>query len=161
MRTLARALILAGFGVSGWAAEASSWQVGEGRIERRFAAGQAAKDHFAMAGRTADVIFEWAVATNQAFSSSAFIRWPMLRTLPDDTHAALKDRFCSKDEPVPLVDGRALAEGRAERAVIDGTFRVSGRFDEGLAFERITFPAVSSPALITRVELQNTSRAGR
>jgi hypothetical protein len=152
-------LVSGALGIFGQAAVASVWQAGEGQIERRFVAGQAAKDHFAMSGRACDVIFEWAGATNQAFSSSAFIRWPMLRTLPDDTHAALKERFRSEDEPRPFVDGRPLSEGRAERAVIDGTFRVSGRFDEGLAFERITFPSVSSPALITRVELQNI--AGR
>jgi len=157
MRSLLSVLFSAGLGVCGWAAEPSLWQAGEGKIERQFVSGTAVKDHFAMSGRTADVIFEWAVGTNQAFSSSAFVRWPMLRTLPDDTHASLKERFQSKDEPRPLVNGQPLAEGRTERAVIDGTFRVSGRFEEGLAFERTVFPSVSSPALITRIELRNVS----
>ena len=157
MRKLLFALISAGWGLCGLAESPSLWQVGEGRIERRMVSGQAVKDHFAMSGRTVDVIVEWAVGTNQAFSSSAFVRWPMLRTLPDDTHASLKERFHSKDEPRPLVNGTPLAEGRTERAVIDGTLRVSGRFDDGLTFERTVFPSVSSPALITRIELQNTS----
>jgi len=89
MRKLLFALISAGWGLCGLAESPSLWQVGEGRIERRMVSGQAVKDHFAMSGRTVDVIGEWAVGTNQAFSSSAFVRWPMLRTLPDDTHASL------------------------------------------------------------------------
>ena len=148
-------VLLAVAGVS--ASETTLWQPGEGNITRSVVAGRAIKDHFAMSGRTVDVIFEWTVSSNQAFSSSAFIRWPMLRTLPDDTHASLKDRFASADEPVPLVDGVSLTPGLAEHVVIDGTFRVAGRFGEGLAFERIVFPSVAAPALITRIELKNVA----
>lgn len=143
--------------VSVRAAEAPLWQIGDGRIERTLVAGQAVKDHFAMSGRAVDTIFEWSVASNGAFASSAFVRWPMLRTLPDDTHASLKERFHSKDEPVPLVNGAPLAEGRAEAVTIDGTFRVSGRCGGGVRFERTVFPSLSSPALVTRIELKNAS----
>jgi hypothetical protein len=51
------------------------------------------QDHMAMSGLQVDMILEWQLDTNGYFQAERVIRWPMLRTLPDDTHASLQRRI--------------------------------------------------------------------
>ncbi len=118
-------------------------------------------DHLAMSGRKVDMILEWGVDERGHFSATRVIRWPMLRTVPNDTHASLELRFPDSDEPNPSVDGRPLAPGRTARIDIDGTFRVVQDYAEGVSVSRTIFPSVASPIVVDYIELRNDSDTSR
>ena len=47
------------------------------------------QDHFAMSGRKVDLILEWRVDESLNFHANRRIRFPMLRTIPDNTRHGL------------------------------------------------------------------------
>lgn len=103
------------------------------------------------------MILEWNVEKNGAFDSTAWIRWPMLRTIPNNTHASYKERFADRDVPRPLIEGKALSAGVAEDVSIDGIFNVKSTHSEGVETVRRILPASSAPAIIDMVELKNVT----
>ncbi len=115
------------------------------------------KDHMAMSGRSVDMILEWKIDANRHFSAQRLIRWPMLRTLPDNTHACLSRRLPGPDSPVVFVQGQALSPGRVTEAAIHGTFKVTTEHAQGLTQNRTLFTCVQSPAVIDLCKLTNTS----
>lgn len=113
-------------------------------------------DHFAMSGRTVDLILEWQVKAERGFAATRVVRWPMLRTLPDNTHASLQRKLDDAEVPPPLIDGEPLPAGVVETVAIDGTFMVTTRHGAGLSLQRTVFPSLHSPAVIDVYTLTHT-----
>lgn len=109
-----------------------------------------------MSGRTVDLILEWSLDGDGVFHSTQLIRWPMLRTLPDNTHASLQ-RKLSDDHGFRgvLIDGKPMPGGVTVRTAINGVFSVTARHGKDLTSQRTIFPSVSSPAVIELIELNN------
>jgi len=140
------------------AAENSRWQLGpQGGIEWVLAPDEPLphRDHMAMSGRTVDLILEWSVDAHRRFHATSVVRWPMLRTLPDDTHASLQKKLGDADDPLPLLDGEPLAPFQVERVRIHGLLAVSGAHPRGLHEKRTIFTSVVSPAVIDCRRLEN------
>jgi hypothetical protein len=110
-----------------------------------------------MSGQAVDLILEWALDEKGHFAAERVIRWPMLRTLPDDTHASLQRRLADGQVPLLEVDGEALAGGAVAELTIHGHLRVLTDYPRGLAEERIIFPSVLAPAVIDQRTVTNTS----
>lgn len=115
------------------------------------------KDHFAMSGRSVDIILEWAIGENGAFEASQWIRWPMLRTIPNNTHASYNERFQEDPAARPLVNGKPLSPGNVRRTHIEGVFAVTSDHPEGIASKHTILPSSSAPATIEIIELRNTT----
>jgi hypothetical protein len=113
-------------------------------------------DHMAMSGRSVDLILEWNVDSEGRFQATRVVRWPMLRTLPDDTHASLSMELADSDEPQPLVEGQPLSAGMVQQVRIHGMLIVASRHREGLWTERTIFPSPHAPAIIDLCRLENT-----
>ena len=114
-------------------------------------------DHMAMSGQSVDMILEWGVDSPGSFYADRLIRWPMLRTLPDDTHASLQRKMGDSAASLPMINGKKLSSGTVKRISIRGALKVFSEHQEGLQSERIIFPSVLNPAIIDRVTLTNTS----
>ena len=114
------------------------------------------KDHMAMSGRSVDMILQWEIDANRKFSARRLIRWPMLRTLPDNTHASLQRRLAGPASPVVFVQGNPLTPGRVTDAAIHGTLKITTDHVEGLTQTRTLFTCVHSPAVID-LTLKNQS----
>ena len=115
------------------------------------------EDHIAMSGFSVDMILEWQVDSNREFSATRVIRWPMLRTIPDDTHASLQRRLNDIDDPVPVVDGQPLRGLKMYYVIIHNDFTVSSRSDGKLERKTTIFPSMQSPAIIDYHTLTNLS----
>lgn len=50
-------------------------------------------DHIEMGGEKVATVLRYGVNTDGAFSLERSVIWPMLRTVPNDTHASLTRRF--------------------------------------------------------------------
>lgn len=115
------------------------------------------KDHFAMSGRSVDLILEWRINEMRSFSADRRIRFPMLRTIPDNTHAALSILSGDAGLPLPLVDGIPLESGEVKEVYIREYFSVEEDHGGRLRSKRVIFPAVSNAVVIDYITLTNTT----
>ncbi|MBN2315744.1 MAG: hypothetical protein JXM79_17580 [Sedimentisphaerales bacterium] len=116
------------------------------------------QDHMAMSGRSVDMILEWGIDAQRTFRAERLIRWPMLRTLPDNTHASLSRRLSGREDPVPCINDRPLSSGIVQDVLIHGFLQVTSRHKEGITSIRTVFPSVQSPVIIDLCRLTNTGR---
>lgn len=114
-------------------------------------------DHMAMSGQSVDMILEWGIDSQAGFYANRLIRWPMLRTLPDDTHASLQRKSGDTTSLLPRVDGKAISSGKVKSLSIYGTLAVLSTHEEGLLSVRTIFPSVLNPTIIDRIQLTNTN----
>ena len=114
-------------------------------------------DHMAMSGLSVDMILEWNIDSVGKFHSNPIIRWPMLRTIPDDTHASLQRKFSDNKIPVPLINGQKIVDEKTNSIEIHGVLKVNSSYGEGIESERIIFPSVHSQVIIDLYKLINTS----
>lgn len=114
-------------------------------------------DHIAMSGQFVDMILEWGLDESGSFYADRLIRWPMLRTLPDDTHASLQRKLGDTVLSRPRVNGDIVSAGKVEKIKIHGFLSVVSEHAEGLKSERTIFPSVLNPVIIDRIKWTNTS----
>lgn len=115
------------------------------------------EDHIAMSGQFVDMILEWGLDESGSFYADRLIRWPMLRTLPDDTHASLQRKIGDTISSRPRVNGNIVSSGKVEKINIHGFLSVVSAHAEGLKSERTIFPSVLNPVIIDRIKWTNTS----
>ncbi len=114
-------------------------------------------DHMAMSGQSVDMILEWNIDAEGVFHANRVVRWPMLRTTPDNTHASLQQKLGDDVVPRPSVNGKALSSGYTQSVRIHGALTVTSRHDEGIDITRTIFTTVQSPAVIDLFRLTNWS----
>ncbi len=113
-------------------------------------------DHIAMSGQSVDMILEWEVGAEGQFHATRVVRWPMLRTIPDDTHASLQWQLDDRSDPRPIIGGKALSPGAVESVTIHGSLAITSRHAQGVSLTRTLFPSVHSPAVFDLYRLTNT-----
>lgn len=117
-------------------------------------------DHIEMSGEQVSVVYRYGVAEDGAFSMERSVVWPMLRTIPNDTHASLTVRFNDSFTDRILADGQPLGPEKVEWIRLDGTLTVSSRFSEGdgrsIMMERVYFPSTARAAVCEIYTMTNT-----
>ena len=130
-----------------------------------FSAGEVPhNDHIEASGEQVSTVLRYGVGETGAFALSRSVVWPMLRTIPNNTHASLTLRFDVDLATLVSVDGAKLANEKVERIQLDGFLTATSRFDaagkEGaLRLERKIFPSTTKPFVCERVVLTNASDA--
>jgi hypothetical protein len=114
-------------------------------------------DHMAMSGMQVDLILEWRVDEDRTFFANKVIRWPMLRTLPNDTHASLQKSLEDLNGPRASINGEKLSSGKVTRIEINGLLTVTSNHTEGIESNRTIFPSAHAPAIIDSWSLTNMS----
>ena len=113
-------------------------------------------DHIEMSGEQMSVVLRYGVEADGSFSLERSMVWPMLRTIPNNTHASLMRRFAADIPSLLQVNGRALQGERVGRIVLDGVMRVYSTFEDGIELERTIFPSPVLPVLCEKYLLRNT-----
>ncbi|WP_200976447.1 hypothetical protein [Echinicola sp. 20G] len=117
------------------------------------------KDHMEMSGQKVDLILEWGIDSLGSFEATRVIRWPMLRTIPNDTHASLQREMKGGKAFLPTVNGAELDKGKTLAIVIDGHFKVKSIHGSDIQSIRTIFPSQFSPSVIDLIELKNISKS--
>ena len=112
------------------------------------------KDHFAMSGRMMDTIVEWSINADGAFDAVRLCRFPMLRRIPDNTHASLSIRLYDTELPRPTADGEDIGTGKAQRVFLNGILEVTSDYEK-FAARHLIFPAQSAQAMFDYYEFTN------
>lgn len=113
-------------------------------------------DHLEQSGKSVDAITNWDLDAQGHLALSRLVRWPMLRTLPDNTHAALEVKLKSDSEPVVKIDGRDAPVAVIDHVSINGLLLFHGR-QGPLEFQRTLFASNEQPAMIETYEWTNRS----
>jgi hypothetical protein len=116
------------------------------------------EDHIEMSGLRVSAIIQYGTTGPDArLTLQRRFVWPMLRTIPNNTHASLQEAFTPADVPVLTIDGRDLETERLQSVEINGTLVLHTTAQQGVAITRTIFPSREQPAGIEWIEVSNGS----
>lgn len=117
------------------------------------------EDHVELSGRQVSVVLRYGVRADGSSYVNKSMVWPMLRTIPNNTHASFMRRF--EWEPglhVALRNGSSGKE-QTDSIIFNGTLRIVSRYPQvGLRMTREYFPSPTKAALIERITLKNIGK---
>ncbi len=157
-------LLLASLITAGFPASAESrWELaGNGSIVWSPKQGEAHSDHIEMSGKKVSVVLRYGIAPDGSFILNKSMVFPMLRTIPNNTHASLMRRYGWNPLDAVTINGRALTGEKVNSITLKGSLDVKSEFDNGYYgkwdLERSYFPSVDNPALIEIYKIKNTGK---
>ncbi len=111
-------------------------------------------DHIEMSGLHISSILHYGISDNGELNLSRKLVFPMLRTIPNDTHGSLSVDLGAKEQFQVLLDGTELKEF-PEMFGLKGKLTVKSKTNGPLEITRVLFPSVDKPALVEIVTLKN------
>lgn len=133
------------------AASGITWQVKPGDEPHR--------DHIEMSGLKVSTVVRYGVEADGSFYLNRGMVWPMLRTIPNNTHASLMRKMEWNPLENVLLNHAAIKE-QVESISLDGTIRTQSicKTRKGnIQLTRIMFPSTSQPAFYEKYILKNIS----
>lgn len=118
-------------------------------------------DHIEMSGKRVSTVLRYGVNAAGGFEIEKSMVWPMLRTVPNDTHASLMRRFDWDPVGFITVDGRSLKDEKVEKIRLDGLMTVTSSVKSGwldLRLIRQYLPSVEAPTLVESYSIVNTGK---
>ena len=152
-------LFLFCFACLGGFVEAQRWALNaEGGITWQVRPGDAPhSDHIEMSGLQVSTVVRYGVDANGAFLLNRGMVWPLLRTIPNNTHASLMRKMGWNPLENVLV-GNAQIREQVQSISLDGTMTVRSlcpvRGGE-VELTRVLFPSTSLPAFCEKYTLKN------
>ncbi len=123
-----------------------SWKVEKSQVH---------SDHIEMSGLNISAIITYGVNENGELVNQKKLVFPMLRTIPNNTHASLSQNFTSAEQPKISVNGTVLKEF-PESFNLKGILTVKSSTNAGVSVERKLFPSKDKAALIEILNIRNT-----
>ena len=130
------------------------------------------EDHIEMSGEKVSCVLRWGVTADHAFRSEKSLVFPMLRTIPNNTHASMNFRIATDIPSLLAVNGRSLIRERVDSVRINGMVEVSSMWSKTNDFvgvgsgavesacvqmTRTIFPSTTLPAVYERFTLKNVT----
>ncbi len=113
------------------------------------------RDHIEMSGKFISAIIRYGVNNDQSFYCSRDIVWPMLRTIPNNTHASLIRSFNLDLFKMVSINRKLVKEEKVTDILLDGKLTVKSKLDENLLLVRTIFPSTDLPVLAEKYVLTN------
>jgi len=134
------------------------WRLAESGIEWIIDNGDSPhSDHIEMSGRRVAVIVTYGTNQGGELVLSRRVVWPMLRTIPNDTHASLIHDFGIDASPQVTVDGQPIGVEKPFRVAFDGTLTLESHTAGGIDLARTLLPSREGPYVIERWMLRNAN----
>ena len=90
-------------------------------------------DHIEMSGEMMAFVLRWGVNEDHSFFSERSLVFPMLRTIPNNTHASLMHRIATDIPSLVSVNGLSLRAENVLQVKLDGLMEVTSTFAVGKA----------------------------
>ena len=110
-------------------------------------------DHLEFSGLQVSAIVRYGVDTNGCLVSKKKVVWPMLRTIPNDTHASLIHDFDETQNAGIFAEGDSIVE-KPYRITFNGILNIYSRTPE-MEIQRTISPSPDLPAVVEKVTLKN------
>ena len=117
-------------------------------------------DHIEMSGEQISVVLRYGVDEEGAFVLERSFVWPMLRTIPNDTHASLMRRFgWDIVNDMITVNTRRINQEKVKNITIDGIMivdsEISAHHNGQLKLTRYLFPSTTEASYCEKYVLEN------
>lgn len=120
------------------------------------------EDHIEMSGKQVSVVLRYGVDCNGGFTLNKSMVWPLLRTIPNNTHASLMRRYDWNPLSGITVNGRSFTNEKVKDITLKGMLTVKSTFDQGYygqwELTREYLPSAELPALVELYQVVNTSK---
>jgi hypothetical protein len=113
-------------------------------------------DNIEMSGRQISAIVTYGIDSNKALILKKQLVFPMLRTIPNNTHASFTRKFDSKSQPTISVNGIVLKETPVSFHH-KGIVSISSTTNTPLTVTRTLFPSADKAAYIEIYQLKNVT----
>ena len=158
MRTLCLMLLGMMFSLIIWGQDASRWSLrSDGSIQWNIHDNLPHDDHIEMSGRKISAVIRYGVDEQGEFHSSRSLVWPMLRTIPNNTHASLTRRFEMDGFDLVLANGKPLPAEKTISIKLDGALKVESHSGEDIHLTRYYFPSMIYPDFHEKYIIRNLS----
>ncbi|RHK38379.1 hypothetical protein DW069_04920 [Bacteroides thetaiotaomicron] len=135
------------------------WNINpDGSITWKLREKDAHQDHIEMSGLKISAVIRYGVDEKGAFTLDRSMIWPMLRTVPNNTHASLMRRFSWNIPEMITVNGQCLRNEKVESITLKGSITVNSTYHGNggkVALTRILFPSTDKPAFCEKYVLRN------
>ena len=88
-------------------------------------------DHIEMSGQMMSSVIRWGVEADGRFTEERSLVFPMLRTVPNNTHASLMHRIGTDIPSLVSINGLSLKLERVKEVEINGFIKVVSSFAVG------------------------------
>lgn len=85
------------------------------------------------------------------------IIWPMLRTIPNDTHASLIHDFDETINPKIIIDNDEATNEKPYKIEFNGVLSIKSTIKKNIYITRILSPSTDKPAILENIILENSS----
>lgn len=113
------------------------------------------KDHIEMSSKRISSVISYGVLEDQSFYIKRDLVWPMLRTIPNNTHASLMHAFTVDPIKSILIDGNIVKEQVLDIA-LDGTITVNSLLSKNVYCKRVLFPSTELPVFCEQYQIKNS-----
>ncbi|MBK7626290.1 MAG: hypothetical protein IPJ16_03700 [Bacteroidales bacterium] len=128
----------------------------DGSIIWKVTKGEAHSDNIEMSGRFISVITTYGVDEKGKLLGTKQLVFPMLRTIPNDTHASLSYTFGQEAEPIIKINNRPANE-IITGFRLRGILTTNGIINNNINITREFFPSTDKPFAVEIVTLENKS----
>jgi len=123
-----------------------SWIVNKGEVH---------SDNIEMSGRFISLITTYGVDEKGKLETSKQLVFPMLRTIPNDTHASLSYTFGPEAEPIIKINNKSANEQIAGFS-LKGILTTNSSANGNIFITRELFPSIDKPVVIEKYTIRNT-----
>ncbi len=124
-----------------------TWQIGDRLFYH---------DHIEMSGKRVSAVINYGVEADQSFYVKRNVVWPMLRTIPNNTHASLMHEFSDNIIPMIKLNGNFVQE-KVQKISLNGTIEVKSEIGEKIVLKHTLFPSTEKPVFCENYRIKNKS----
>jgi len=111
-------------------------------------------DHIEMSGDSISAILRYGVNADKSFQIERQLVWPMLRTIPNNTHASLIRSFSEDLIGKISANGRLIKGEKVDEISLNGLMTVKSSAN-GIGIERVIFPSTAHPFFYEEYRITN------
>ncbi|GIU28092.1 hypothetical protein L2719_16570 [Shewanella schlegeliana] len=115
------------------------------------------QDHIEMSGEQASAIIYYGSDADGSLTLNRKLVWPMLRTIPNDTHASLIHDFPLSVSPRIAINGQAVEQELLKQASIDGRLTLTSQIGQGITLTRLLSASTRQPVMVEALTFSNAS----
>jgi hypothetical protein len=116
------------------------------------------KDHIEMSGKRISCVLRYGVHADSTFHATRSLVWPMLRTIPNDTHASLTRQFALDGFDLVTVNYKPIVAEKVISISIKGTLLIKSKVANNLELTREYFPSTTLAGYCEVYTIKNTSK---
>ncbi|MBN2650972.1 MAG: hypothetical protein JXR63_01215 [Spirochaetales bacterium] len=115
-------------------------------------------NHIEMSGEQISTVVSYGVDAKGRLMMSKHIVWPMLRTIPNNTHASLYSNFDISFSPIIKVNNIIEKNEYPQEIKTKGYLQIKSKSSSGLTIIRTIFPSTDRPVIVEKWEIINSSQ---